>query len=59
MKHLMSPLDFSTEELENLFSLAGDIEKNPASMPTHATGKFSQPASMSQAQEQGSALNPP
>lgn len=29
MKHLMSPLDFSTTELEQLFDLASDIEKNP------------------------------
>lgn len=30
MKHLMSPLDFSVEELDKLFNLAGDIEKNMA-----------------------------
>lgn len=30
MRHLMSPLDFSTDELEQLFDLAADIEKNPA-----------------------------
>lgn len=29
MRHLMSPLDFSVEELDKLFDLAGDIEKNP------------------------------
>ncbi len=29
MRHLMSPLDFSTKELEKLFDLANDIEKNP------------------------------
>ena len=28
MRHLMSPLDFTTDELERLFVLAGDIEKN-------------------------------
>ena len=28
MKHVMSPLDFSTTELEQLFDLASDIEKN-------------------------------
>ena len=27
MRHLMSPLDFSTEELEQLFDLANDIEE--------------------------------
>ena len=29
MRHLMSPLDFSVEELEVLLNLANDIEKNP------------------------------
>ncbi|MBR4581039.1 MAG: aspartate carbamoyltransferase [Lachnospiraceae bacterium] len=29
MRHLMSPLDFSVEELNDLFDLANDIEKNP------------------------------
>jgi len=29
MRHLMSPLDFTVEELDKLFDLAGDIEKNP------------------------------
>ncbi|MCR4748395.1 MAG: aspartate carbamoyltransferase [Lachnospiraceae bacterium] len=28
MRHLMNPLDFSVEELEKLFDLAGDMEKN-------------------------------
>jgi len=28
MRHLMSPLDFSTEELDKLFDLANDIEHN-------------------------------
>ena len=30
IKHLMSPLDFSVEELDRLLDLAGDIERNPA-----------------------------
>ena len=29
MRHLMSPLDFSVEELDKLLKLANDIEKNP------------------------------
>ena len=29
MRHLMSPLDFSVEELDKLLDLAGDIERNP------------------------------
>ena len=28
MRHLMNPLDFSVEELDRLFDLANDIEKN-------------------------------
>ena len=30
MRHLMSPLDFSTEELDRLFTLAEDIANNPS-----------------------------
>ena len=30
MRHLLRPLDFTTDELERLFDLAGDIEKNPS-----------------------------
>ena len=30
MRHLMSPLDLSKEELDNLLTLASDIEKNPS-----------------------------
>ena len=30
MSHLMSPLDFSKEELDTLLDLASDIEKNPS-----------------------------
>ena len=29
MRHLMSPLDFSTEELEELMDLADDIRLHP------------------------------
>ncbi len=30
MRHVMSPLDLGVEELEELFDLAGDMEKQPA-----------------------------
>ena len=30
MRHLMNPLDFTTEELDRHFDLANDIEKNPS-----------------------------
>lgn len=36
MKHLMSPLDFSVEELDKLLDLANDIEKNPKNTHIHA-----------------------
>lgn len=39
MKHLMSPLDFSTEELESLFDLAVDIEHNPQKYSHSCDGK--------------------
>ena len=29
MRHLMSPLDFTTEELDKLFDLAAEIEADP------------------------------
>ena len=29
MRHLLSPLDFSVEELDDLLALATDIEHNP------------------------------
>ena len=29
MRHVMSPVDFSVEELYKLLTLANDIEKNP------------------------------
>lgn len=39
MRHLMSPLDFSVEELDKLFLLAEDIEKNPANYAHICEGK--------------------
>ena len=39
MRHLMSPLDFSVEELDRLFDLANDIEKNPAKYAHACEGK--------------------
>ena len=39
MRHLMSPLDFSTEELDKLFTLAVDIEKNPSKYAHVCEGK--------------------
>ena len=39
MRHLMSPLDFSVEELDQVLDLADDIKKNPENMPTYAMVK--------------------
>lgn len=39
MRHLMSPLDFSVEELSDLFDLAEDIEHNPAKYASACAGK--------------------
>lgn len=39
MRHLMNPLDFSAEELEQLFNLAGDIEANPQKYAHACAGK--------------------
>ena len=39
MRHLMSPLDLSVEELDNLLTLANDIEKNPHKYAHMCDGK--------------------
>ncbi len=39
MRHLMSPLDFSVEELEQIFDLANDIEKNMGKYAHACDGK--------------------
>ncbi len=39
MRHLMRPLDFSLEELDQLFELAEDIEKNPGKYAHSCDGK--------------------
>lgn len=39
MRHLMSPLDFSVEELERLLKLAGDIEADPEKYAHACDGK--------------------
>ncbi len=40
MRHLMSPLDFTTAELDRLFDLANDIEKNPQKYAHACDGKI-------------------
>ncbi len=40
MRHVMSPLDFTTQELDRLFDLANDIEHNPAKYAHACDGKI-------------------
>ena len=40
MRHLMSPLDFSTEELDRLFDLASSIQNNPQKYAHACDGKI-------------------
>lgn len=39
MRHLLSPLDFSVEELDKLLDLASDIEQNPVKYQSVCKGK--------------------
>lgn len=39
MRHLMNPLDFTVEELDQLFDLANDIERDPAKYAHACDGK--------------------
>ncbi len=40
MRHLMSPMDFSVEELETLMDLADDIQKDPAKYAHKCDGRI-------------------
>ena len=40
MRHLMSPLDFSVEELDKLMDLANDIERHPEKYAHACDGKI-------------------
>lgn len=40
MRHLMNPLDFSVEELDKLFALADDIEKDPTKYAHKCDGRI-------------------
>ena len=55
MKHLLSPLDLSVDELDELLNLASDIAANPAKYSECCHGKN---FSTNQAQEQDSVLKP-
>ena len=51
MRHLMSPLDLTVEELDKLLDLAQDIEANPEKYALHAKEKNLPHYSMSRVQE--------
>ena len=51
MRHLMTPMDFSVEELDELLDLANDIEQNPEKYAHACAGKSWQHAFMSRVPE--------
>ena len=62
MRHLMSPMDFSVEELEKLMDLAGDIEANPAKYSHACEGKklatlFYEPSTRTRLSHEAAMLN--
>nr|WP_330415210.1 hypothetical protein [Blautia sp. OF03-13] len=59
MRHLMSPLDFSVEELDQLMDLANDIEKSRRNMHMPAMAKDLLLYFMNQAHAPVSALRLP
>ena len=59
MRHLMSPLDFSVEELDKLLDLAQDIEAHPAKYAHACAGKklatlFYEPSTRTRLSHEGS-----
>ena len=62
MRHLMSPLDFSVEELDQLMDLAVDIESNPAKYAHACAGKklatlFYEPSTRTRLSHEAAMLN--
>ena len=62
MRHLMSPMDFSVEELEKLMDLAGDIEANPEKYAHACEGKklatlFYEPSTRTRLSHEAAMLN--
>ena len=62
MRHLMSPLDFTVEELDNLMDLAQDIEKNPKKYAHACDGKklatlFFEPSTRTRLSHEEAMLN--
>ncbi len=62
MRHLMSPLDFSVEELDQLLDLANDIEANPQKYAHACEGKklatlFFEPSTRTRLSHEAAMLN--
>uniref|UniRef100_UPI00402AED03 aspartate carbamoyltransferase n=1 Tax=[Ruminococcus] torques TaxID=33039 RepID=UPI00402AED03 len=62
MRHLMSPLDFSVEELDKLLDLAQDIEAHPAKYAHACAGKklatlFYEPSTRTRLSHEAAMLN--
>lgn len=62
MRHLMSPLDFSVEELDHLMDLAADIEANPDKYAHACAGKklatlFYEPSTRTRLSHEAAMLN--
>lgn len=62
MRHLMSPLDFSVEELDTLLTLAQDIEAHPAKYAHACAGKkmatlFYEPSTRTRLSHEAAMLN--
>ena len=62
MKHLLSPLDFSVEELDNLMDIATDIEANPEKYAHACEGKklatlFYEPSTRTRLSHEAAMIN--
>ena len=62
MKHLLSPLDFSVEELDNLMDIAKDIEANPEKYAHACEGKklatlFYEPSTRTRLSHEAAIIN--
>lgn len=62
MRHLISPLDFTVEELDKLLDLAGDIEANPEKYAQACAGKklatlFYEPSTRTRLSHEAAMLN--
>ena len=62
MRHLMSPLDFTVEELDEILDLADDIEANPEKYAHACDGKklatlFYEPSTRTRLSHEAAMLN--